>query len=242
MIRRWVLGIECKHLEVQKLGWFLARTIRSLEMDDPLDLQFAADKYGPYSDRLHHLLDGLHGTYLHCDKRLRDAGPSDTIWFDEGRRKHIDLFFQQKANRQLERILDITAHRIDGFESPLGLELLATIGDDRLAYRTRALRTLPRRHPKGLTKLARRRFGGRTKNALIRRSADRSRALPNYCLFLGNPHRVVVPSGPVVSSSVDVETTSINFIWVSFGNARTAFACARTIRAGASSWSEAWIM
>ena len=128
MIRRyWVLGIECTYLEVQKLGWFLERTIGSLEIEDPLDLQFVADKYGPYSDRLRHLLDGLDGTYLHCDKRLSDAGPSDTIWFDDARRKHVDLFFQQDENRPLEKVLDITAHRIDGFESPLGMELLATV-------------------------------------------------------------------------------------------------------------------
>jgi len=128
MIRRyWVLGIECTYLEVQKLGWFLERTIRSLHIEDPLDLKFVADKYGPYSDRLRHLLDGLDGTYLHCDKRLADAGPSDTIWFDEARRKYIDLFFQQDVNRPLETVLDITASRIDGFQSPLGMELLATV-------------------------------------------------------------------------------------------------------------------
>jgi len=33
---------------------------------------------GPYSDLLRHLLNGLDGSYLHCDKRLSDAGPSDT--------------------------------------------------------------------------------------------------------------------------------------------------------------------
>ncbi|MBB5057423.1 O-acetyl-ADP-ribose deacetylase (regulator of RNase III) [Granulicella aggregans] len=128
MIRRyWVLGIECTYLEVQKLGWFLERTIDSLKIEDPLDLQFVADKYGPYSDRLRHLLDGLDGTYLRCDKRLSDAGPSDTIWFDDARRKHVDLFFQQDENRPFETVLDITAHRIDGFQSPLGMELLATV-------------------------------------------------------------------------------------------------------------------
>jgi len=128
MIRRyWILGIECTYLEVQKLGWFLERTIQLLGIEDPLDLQFVADRYGPYSDRLRHLLNGLDGTYLHCDKRLSDAGPSDTIWFDEGRRQHIDLFFQQEENHQLVKVLDITAERIDGFQSPLGMELLATV-------------------------------------------------------------------------------------------------------------------
>jgi O-acetyl-ADP-ribose deacetylase (regulator of RNase III) len=128
MIRRyWVLGIECTYLEVQKLGWFLERTIQSLGIEDPLDLQFVADKYGPYSERLRHLLNNLDGTYLHCDKRLSDAGPSDTISFNEERRSYLDLYLQQDATRSLRNVLDLTAQRIDGFESPLGMELLATV-------------------------------------------------------------------------------------------------------------------
>lgn len=128
MIRRyWVLGIECTYLEVQKLGWFLERTIHALDIEDPLNLHFKADKYGPYSDRLRHLLNALDGTYLHCDKRLSDAGPADTIWFDEERRKYVDLFLQQDSSKPLSRVLDLTSKRIDGFESPLGMELLATV-------------------------------------------------------------------------------------------------------------------
>jgi O-acetyl-ADP-ribose deacetylase (regulator of RNase III) len=128
MIRRyWVLGIECTYLEVQKLGWFLERTIHSLGLKDPLQLQFTADKYGPYSDRLRHLLNALDGTYLHCDKRLSDAGPADTIWFDEARRQYIDLFLKQHSSEPLNRALDATTKLIDGFESPLGMELLATV-------------------------------------------------------------------------------------------------------------------
>ena len=128
MIRRyWVLGIECTYLEVQKLGWFLERAIHSLGVEDPLKLHFQADKYGPYSDRLCHLLDALDGTYLHCNKRLSDASPTDTIWFDEERRKYIDLFLQQDESKTLKQILDLTSKRIDGFESPLGMELLATV-------------------------------------------------------------------------------------------------------------------
>lgn len=128
MIRRyWVLGIECTYLEVQKLGWFLERSIHSLGIKDPLKLEFQADKYGPYSDRLRHLLDALDGTYLHCDKRLSDATPTDTIWFDEERRKYVDLFLQQDVSKPLRTVLDLTSKRIDGFESPLGMELLATV-------------------------------------------------------------------------------------------------------------------
>jgi hypothetical protein len=108
---------------------------------DVLNLRFRADKYGPYSDRLRHLLNGLDGSYLHCDKRLSDAGPSDTIWFDEGRRPFLDLYLKQSEQRPLHGVLDRTATLIDGFESPLGMELLATV--DWLIQREHCEATLP---------------------------------------------------------------------------------------------------
>ena len=142
MIRRyWVLGIECTYLEVQKLGWFLERTIQELSVKDDLNLQFKADKYGPYSDRLRHLLDALDGSYLHCDRRLSDAGPSDTIWFDEGRRPFMEAYLKQETSAPLRLVLDRTAERIDGFESPLGMELLSTV--DWLIQREGCEPTLP---------------------------------------------------------------------------------------------------
>jgi O-acetyl-ADP-ribose deacetylase (regulator of RNase III) len=128
MVRRyWVLGIECTYLAVQKLCWFLERSIHDMHLKDPLDLRFVADKYGPYSDRLRHLLHGLDGSYLHCDKRLADAGPSDTIWFDESRRAYLDAYLKQGEAQSLTEVLDRTERRIDGFESPLGMELLSTV-------------------------------------------------------------------------------------------------------------------
>jgi hypothetical protein len=125
--RYWVIGSGCTYLEVQKLGWFLERTIRKLALPNPLDLRFTADRYGPYSERLRHLLNGLDGSYLHCDKRLSDASPSDTIWFDEERRPFLELYWKQEEQRALQPVLDNTTALIGGFESPLGMELLATV-------------------------------------------------------------------------------------------------------------------
>ena len=125
--RYWVVGSGCTYLEVQKLGWFLERTIDRLALPNPLKLQFSADKYGPYSDRLRHLLNGLDGSYLHCDKRLSDAGPQDTIWFDEERRSFLELYLKQEEQRSLLPVLERTTALIEGFESPLGMELLATV-------------------------------------------------------------------------------------------------------------------
>ncbi len=69
----WVLGIECTLLEVQKLAWFLERNIENCAQDNPLDLRFEANKFGPFASRLNHLLNALDGSYLHCDKRIADA-------------------------------------------------------------------------------------------------------------------------------------------------------------------------
>jgi O-acetyl-ADP-ribose deacetylase (regulator of RNase III) len=45
LVRRYaVLGLDCTNLEVQKLAWFLQKSIRALGLKDPLDLQFTANK------------------------------------------------------------------------------------------------------------------------------------------------------------------------------------------------------
>ena len=128
LIRRyWILGIECSLLEVQKLAYFLERTIEKLKLGNPLDLRFEADKYGPYAPRLTHLLDGLDGSYLHCGKRLGDAGPFDAIWFDDAKRDKVAAYLGTSEAKAYVPALEATAELIDGFQSPLGMELLATV-------------------------------------------------------------------------------------------------------------------
>ena len=128
LVRRyWILGIECSLLEVQKLAYFLERSIQALNQPNPLDLRFQADKYGPYATRLAHLLDGLDGSYLHCGKRIGDAGPFDVIWFEDSKRDRIAAYLRSGEAKTYVPALEKTADLIDGFESPLGMELLATV-------------------------------------------------------------------------------------------------------------------
>lgn len=127
LVRRyWVLGMECTLLEIQKLAWFLERSIEQYAPDNPLKLHFVAHKYGPYANRLDHLLNHLDGSYLHCDKRISDAGPLDIIWFDDDRKDFLAAYLNSEA-RPYTAALDRTAALIDGFESPFGMELLATV-------------------------------------------------------------------------------------------------------------------
>ena len=127
LVRRyWILGIECSLLEIQKLAWFLEQEIDGLGLPDPLDLQFVAHRYGPYADRLRHLLDGLDGSYLRSEIRIADAKPTDVIAFDDAKKERVEAYLRTEAADYREA-LENTARRIDGFESPLGMELLATV-------------------------------------------------------------------------------------------------------------------
>ena len=142
LVRRyWVLGMECSLLEIQKLAWFLERAIERFNPDsNPLDLKFNAHKYGPYANRLDHLLNNLDGSYLHCEKRISDADPLDVIWFDDERKAVVQTYLKTEA-KVFAQALEATAALIDGFESPFGMELLATV--DWLLAREGVAPTVP---------------------------------------------------------------------------------------------------
>ncbi len=125
--RYWILGIECTNLEVQKLGWFLERSVETLAMANPFKFQFKADKYGPFSTPLRHLMTGLDGSYLHCNKRLSDAGPLDLIWFSDEMNARLQEYLHGVDGHFVAPVIEQTSKVIDGFESPLGMELLATV-------------------------------------------------------------------------------------------------------------------
>jgi hypothetical protein len=128
LVRRyWILGIECTLLEIQKLAYFLERHLEEQGMGNPLDLRFSADKFGPYAPRLTFLLHALDGSYLHCSKRLADAGPFDIIWFDDQKKDRVAAYLTTPEAKPYKKALELTDKLIDGFQSPLGMELLATV-------------------------------------------------------------------------------------------------------------------
>ena len=128
MVRRYcLLGIDCSILEVQKLGWFLERGVRRFRVADPLKFRFEANKYGPYSHNLTKLLDSLDGSYLRCDKRLADADPLDLIWFNEAKHDLLQAYLISGEGKEFSRVLAWASTAVDGFESPLGMELLSTV-------------------------------------------------------------------------------------------------------------------
>jgi O-acetyl-ADP-ribose deacetylase (regulator of RNase III) len=128
MIRRYeVLGFDCSILEAQKLAWFLAGAMRRIGLANPIADDFAANRYGPYSDRVRHLLDSLDGSYLICERRVADARPFDPIRFRHDRQDSVAVYMTTPDASPYRPALDQASAVIEGFQSPHGLELLATI-------------------------------------------------------------------------------------------------------------------
>ena len=127
MVRRYcLLGLGCSVLEVQKLAWFIGRGAEQTGVEDPLELEFQANVYGPYSDNLRLLLDALDGSYLGSERRLADARPASEIWFNAEKKDFVEAYMRSPGKRYLPALAWAT-DTIRGFESPLGMEVLSTV-------------------------------------------------------------------------------------------------------------------
>jgi O-acetyl-ADP-ribose deacetylase (regulator of RNase III) len=103
-------------LEVQKLAYFLQVA------GEPLKLRFKAHHYGPYADNLFHLLRVLEG---HMVRGAVDRSPEREITLDEKAAAGASEFIadDQEALQHLDQV----ARLIEGWETPYGMELLATV-------------------------------------------------------------------------------------------------------------------
>lgn len=114
-----VLGYSINLLVVQKTAYFLQR------FGENLDLRFEKGTYGPYAHRLSHLLDHLNGTYVHF--RSGEIKPSTLLTIDSHKYPEVEKYYEVNAaddqKERTKKVLDL----INGFESPYGLELFATI-------------------------------------------------------------------------------------------------------------------
>ncbi len=127
LIRQYeTLGYECTVLEVQKLGWLLEQTL--LHDGAPeFHFDFTPQRYGPYSDKLRHLLDTIDGTFIRSEKRIADASPYDGIRTIPEALHVVDEFLAGPEMEQYRKSLNRTVETFDGFQSPLGMELLVSV-------------------------------------------------------------------------------------------------------------------
>lgn len=105
-------------IEVQKLAYFLQ------EAGENLKLTFVKNQYGPYSDELRHALNHMEGHFI---RGLGDGVVEAEIEPVADALTEADQFVIASGHGALERHVANVASLIEGFQSPYGMELLATV-------------------------------------------------------------------------------------------------------------------
>ncbi|MGL5832426.1 MAG: type II toxin-antitoxin system antitoxin DNA ADP-ribosyl glycohydrolase DarG [Waterburya sp.] len=109
-------GYRLTKLEIQKLAYFLQ------EAGENLNLRYVKHQFGPYADNLNHVLLRIDGHFIrgYGDRTQR----SQMYVLPEGKKAaHHFLEQHPEANERLEKVSNLIA----GFETPYGMEMLATI-------------------------------------------------------------------------------------------------------------------
>ena len=71
------------------------------------------------------LLADVEGVFLHANRPFSSLGPIAAIWFDHAQRQELHDWLQLHA-APWQGSLTAATERMEGFESPFGLELLGT--------------------------------------------------------------------------------------------------------------------
>jgi O-acetyl-ADP-ribose deacetylase (regulator of RNase III) len=105
-------------IEVQKLMYFMQ------EAGQPLRLNYIKHHYGPYATNLSHVLNKVEGHFV---AGYQDGGdqPDKELTIVPGAIPEAEaaLEHEQQTHEHFNRVADL----VDGFETPYGLELLATV-------------------------------------------------------------------------------------------------------------------
>jgi len=105
-------------IEVQKLAYFLEQA------GQPLKLDFVKHTYGPYSDKLRHVLTTIDGHYI---TGVGDFAEESDIGLLPGALSEADDFIRTRGGEELGTQVERVTNLIQGFETPYGMELLATV-------------------------------------------------------------------------------------------------------------------
>ena len=110
------VGYEITMLEIQKLMYFLQ------EAGEPLRLKYRKAKYGPYADNLHHVLQAMEKHYI---EGYGDRSSSVQIHLLKDGIPLAEKVIQKhpETAKRFKKVVQL----IEGFETPYGLELLATV-------------------------------------------------------------------------------------------------------------------
>lgn len=115
------LGEFASEFAAVKLGYFLQRF-----GETQLKLSFTKGAYGPYSNEVRFLLYTLNGYYIKGYEQM-DAKPFEVLELVSAKKAEVKAYLDASLSIAEKQRLEIVAEFIQGFESPYGLELLATV-------------------------------------------------------------------------------------------------------------------
>jgi O-acetyl-ADP-ribose deacetylase (regulator of RNase III) len=105
-------------IELQKLMYFMQ------EAGTPLRLKYSKHHYGPYADNLRHVLNAIEG---HLVSGYHDGGDTPDKQLELVPSAVADAQAFLAGDEQTRLRFDRVADLVDGYETPFGLELLATV-------------------------------------------------------------------------------------------------------------------
>ena len=105
-------------LEIHKLMYFMQET------EKPLRLKFTKGPYGPYAENLRHVLSLIEGHFISGYGDAEDD-PQRQIELKDEASENAERFLREHPDTR--RRFDHVVELIEGFETPYGMELLATV-------------------------------------------------------------------------------------------------------------------
>ena len=107
---------ELGRLEAQKLAYFMQSAGQNLS------LNFVKHDYGPYAEAVNHVLQALEGYYI-TGYGDRNSKSEITVLPGIAEEAYAQLAAHEAVQQRLEKIREL----IEGFETPYGMELLASV-------------------------------------------------------------------------------------------------------------------
>ena len=105
-------------LEIHKLMYFMQ------EAGEPLKLKYVKGVYGPYAQNLHHVLERIEGHFIAGYGDGREA-PGKVIEYKPDAVREAEAFLAARQDTQAR--FGRVGQLISGFETPYGMELLASV-------------------------------------------------------------------------------------------------------------------
>ena len=111
-----ISGYRLTRLEIQKLAYFLQVA------GQPWKLDFVKEQYGPYAEALNHVLQRMEGHFI-CGYGDRSSEASVRVLAEGVLAANAIMIDEDHMAQRVQRVAEL----IEGFETPHGMELLASV-------------------------------------------------------------------------------------------------------------------